>query len=100
MKNVLTSYESEVTINHSAVSQERTRRLEEQLSLYRQELKRLEDDLEAAEHGAPRTTITTHTQHKVTHEKLLTRDIILYTPLLFLLLLLLFIAGDNVPNHL
>ncbi|KAK4307541.1 hypothetical protein Pmani_020688 [Petrolisthes manimaculis] len=66
LRNVLTSYESEVTINHSAVSQERTRRLEEQLTLYQQELKRLEDDLEAAERGTPR--MTKHTQPKRSEE--------------------------------
>lgn len=48
LKDILSSYESEVTINHSVVSQERITKLEGQLELYKQELQCLEGELEAS----------------------------------------------------
>lgn len=47
MKSILTSYESEVTINYSTVSQERIVKLETQLESYKEELQRLEKELDA-----------------------------------------------------
>ncbi|XP_071536263.1 mitotic spindle assembly checkpoint protein MAD1-like [Panulirus ornatus] len=48
LKDILSSYESEVTINHSIVSQERITKLEGQLELYKQELQRLEGEVETS----------------------------------------------------
>ncbi|CAL4125588.1 unnamed protein product, partial [Meganyctiphanes norvegica] len=48
LKGVLTSYESEVTINHSQVSQDRIMKLESQLAAYKEEIHRLEEELESA----------------------------------------------------
>lgn len=47
LKSILTSYESEVTINYSTVSQQRIVKLESQLESYKEELQRLEKELDA-----------------------------------------------------
>lgn len=48
LKSIMSSYESEVTINDSVVSQERIVMLEQQLEMYKQELQNLEKEVEAA----------------------------------------------------
>ncbi|XP_064080559.1 mitotic spindle assembly checkpoint protein MAD1-like [Macrobrachium nipponense] len=46
LKNIITTYEAELTINYSTVSQERIEKLESQLQSYREELKLMEEELE------------------------------------------------------
>nr|XP_045594716.1 mitotic spindle assembly checkpoint protein MAD1-like isoform X1 [Procambarus clarkii] len=48
LKSILSSYESEVTINHSVVSQEKITKLEDHLELYKRELQRLESELDTS----------------------------------------------------
>ncbi|KAG7158879.1 mitotic spindle assembly checkpoint protein MAD1-like [Homarus americanus] len=48
LKEILTSYESEITINHSVVSQERIIKLEDLMKMYKEELERLEKELDAS----------------------------------------------------
>ncbi|XP_068251184.1 mitotic spindle assembly checkpoint protein MAD1-like [Palaemon carinicauda] len=46
LKHIITTYEAELTINYSTVSQERIEKLESQLQSYREELKLMEEELE------------------------------------------------------
>ena len=48
LKAILSSYESEATISYSVVGQERVHRLEAQVELYRQEVDRLNAELQEA----------------------------------------------------
>lgn len=57
LKAILSSYESEVTINFSAVQQERLQALEKQVELYKQEVDKLHTELqEAFNSDAPSVT--------------------------------------------
>lgn len=57
LKAILSSYESELTINYSAVGQERVRGLERQVELYKQEVDRLHGELqEFSSSDAPTAT--------------------------------------------
>lgn len=64
LKGVLASYESEVTINHSQVSQDKVEKLESQLIAYKEETHRLEEELESALKCVVEGTSTFKIPHK------------------------------------